>query len=99
MVFRGNVGEISRRQQSIKSIKEKLQKLDCQLTANEEEGGGGGHNIVTEPYEESGKFCISPPPPQVIDNDGSLSTNCETGERQSYLRGLLFRICVILAVW
>ena len=46
MVFRGNVGEISRRQQSIKSIKEKLQKLDCQLTANE--GEGGGHNIVTE---------------------------------------------------
>ena len=49
--------------------------------------------------EESGKFCFSPPPPQVIDNDGSLSTNCETGERQSYLRGLLFSICVILAVW
>ena len=38
MVFRENVGEISRRQQS---IKEKLQKLDCQLTANEGEGGGG----------------------------------------------------------
>ena len=38
MVFRGNVGEISRRQQS---IKEKLLKLDCQLTANEGVGGGG----------------------------------------------------------
>ena len=38
MVFRGNVGEISRCQQS---IKEKLQKLNCQLTTNEGEGGGG----------------------------------------------------------
>ena len=49
----GNLGGISRPQQSIKGVV--CNKIDYQLTAND--GGGVGHKNITCPYWGSGTFC------------------------------------------
>ena len=51
----GNLGGISRPQQSIKGVV--YNKIDYQLTAND--GGGVGHKNITCPYWGSGTFCCN----------------------------------------